>query len=143
MTSSIMVGVDGSDHAQRAVAWCATHAAALGAEVIVLHAIPVPTYVGLGPPYIWLTHAPAEVRDALLDGAARDWCKPLSDAGVPFRVMLVDGQAAPALMEAARAEGVDLVVVGRRGFGGFKELLVGSTSYELTHHLDRPLLIVP
>lgn len=31
----------------------------------------------------------------------------------------------------------------RRGRGGFGKLLLGSTSHHLSHHLDRPLVIVP
>jgi nucleotide-binding universal stress UspA family protein len=57
--------------------------------------------------------------------------------------LVVDGEPAPALMEAARTEGAALVVTGRRGHGGFKALLLGSTSHHLSHHLDRPLVIVP
>jgi nucleotide-binding universal stress UspA family protein len=47
------------------------------------------------------------------------------------------------LIEIARTEGAELVVTGRRGRGGFAELLLGSTSHQLTHHVDRPLVIVP
>jgi nucleotide-binding universal stress UspA family protein len=46
-------------------------------------------------------------------------------------------------MQAARSEGAELVVTGRHGRGGFAELVLGSTSHELSHHLDRPLVIVP
>jgi nucleotide-binding universal stress UspA family protein len=143
MGTKIVVGVDGSDHAQRAVEWCAAYAPVLDADVVVVHAVEVPTYVGLGAPYIWLRFATAEQREARRDLAARDWCKPLANAGVCFRVVVVDGESAPALMEAARTEDAALVVTGRRGRGGFKELLLGSTSHHLAHHLDRPLVIVP
>jgi nucleotide-binding universal stress UspA family protein len=143
MRSKIIVGVDGSDHAQKAVEWCAAHAPALDAEVVVVYAIDAPTYVGAGPPYIWLKSPTPEQREAQRDLAARDWCKPLANAGVPFRVVVVDGEPAPALMEAARTEDAGLVVTGRRGHGGFKNLLLGSTGHHLSHHLDRPLVIVP
>ena len=46
-------------------------------------------------------------------------------------------------MKTADDESADLVVTGRRGRGGFAELVLGSTSYSLVHHLNRPLTIVP
>jgi nucleotide-binding universal stress UspA family protein len=143
MRATIVIGVDGSDPSRRAVDWCAAHARAFDAEVVAVHALEVPTYVGAGPPYIWLTSATPEQREAWRDLAERDWCKPLADAGVPFRVAVRDGDPASALMEAAENEDAALVVVGRRGRGGFKKLLLGSTSHHLSHHLDRPIVIVP
>jgi nucleotide-binding universal stress UspA family protein len=143
MDARIVVGVDGSDHALRAVEWCAANARALDAEVIVVHAIEVPTYRGFGPPYIWLKSPTPEEREARRDLVARDWCKLLANAGVPFRVVLVEGEPAPALMEVARAEDAALVVTGRRGHSAVKKLLLGSTSHYLSHHLNRPLVIVP
>jgi nucleotide-binding universal stress UspA family protein len=92
---------------------------------------------------VWL-HAPTQQeRDELADTAERVWCKPLADAGVSFRVTLMDGEPAAMLMQAARSADADVVVTGRRGLGGFKELVLGSTSHHLSHHLDRPLVIVP
>jgi nucleotide-binding universal stress UspA family protein len=71
------------------------------------------------------------------------WCAPLSRAGVPVRPVLVQGYPAKVIRETADAEEADLVVVGRRGLGGFTELLLGSTSHHLAHHLNRPIVIVP
>jgi nucleotide-binding universal stress UspA family protein len=71
------------------------------------------------------------------------WCEPLAKAGVPYRVVLMDSDPALAIMQAAKTENADLVVAGRRGRGGFAELVLGSTTHVLTHHLDLPLVIVP
>jgi len=142
MTSSkIIVGVDGSASSERAVRWCAEHAAGLDAEVIAVHVSATPIYVGknelpIAPPS-------AEQQDALRDQVRQDWCKALIDAGVPHRVFLMHGSPATALMRAAAEEDAGLVVTGKRGRGGFGELLLGSTSHQLSHHLDRPLTIVP
>jgi nucleotide-binding universal stress UspA family protein len=142
-TSKIVVGVDGSEHSARALQWCADHAAALDAEVVVAHVMEIPLY---GGDAMWPAPLPgpspeqcAEVRDEI----TRDWCKPLADAGVEHRVVLVEGSPPYALMQVADSEGADLVVTGRRGRGGFAELLLGSTSHALTHHCHRPLVIVP
>ncbi len=144
MTSSkIIVGVDGSSHSGRAVQWCADHAAALDAEVIAVHVIDFPTYDGPGiSPFPIPALTPAQ-REEIRDIVTHEWCKPLANAGVVYRGVLMDGDPVAALMAAAKSEHADLVVTGRRGRGGFAELILGSTSHELTHYLDRPLLIVP
>lgn len=142
MTSRIVVGVDGSQHSERAVEWCAEHARALGAQVVAVHSVDLPVYAGATPYYPALFLTP-EQREELRDVVTRDWCKPLADAGVTFRAVLADDTPAAAIIKSADAEEAVLVVVGRRGRGGFAELLLGSVSHQLAHHLKRPLVIVP
>jgi nucleotide-binding universal stress UspA family protein len=139
----ILVGVDGSEHAGRAVEWCAAHATALHAEVLAVHVVDIPAYVTPHTVYFPAPVLSAEQREELRDLATREWCAPLGKANLPFRVVVVDGNPALALMQTAKIEHADLVVVGRRGRGGFAELVLGSTSHALIHHLDRPLVVVP
>jgi nucleotide-binding universal stress UspA family protein len=140
-SSKIIVGVDGSEHSIRAVRWCAAHAAELDAEVVAVHVIDTPVY--LSDSELPIPPLSAAQREELNDLVTRDWCKPLADAGVPYRVVLGDGSPSVALMRAAQTENAELVVTGRRGRGGFAELVLGSTSNQLMHHLDRPLVLVP
>jgi nucleotide-binding universal stress UspA family protein len=142
-THRMVVGVDGSRHSERAVKWCADHAERLDAEVVVVHVIEQPIYAGSIYPLVPPIPLTEEQRDELCDLVGRDWCKALADAGVEHRVVLVGGYPAEALLKVARDEDADMVVTGRRGLGGFAELLLGSTSHTLSHHLDRPLVIVP
>jgi Universal stress protein UspA and related nucleotide-binding proteins len=138
----IVVGVDGSEHSLRAVAWCAKYAGALGAEVIALHAIVLPVYPSTVGFFALPDYTPEDrkkLRAVLVD----QWCEPLTRAKVPFRAVLADGYPTNVVRETAEREDADLVVVGRRGLGGFTELLLGSTSHSLSHHLDRPLVVVP
>ncbi len=138
----IVVGTDGSTFSERAVEWCARMAGKLDAEVIVVHSIEIPVAAsGLG--YLPIPPLSPETREAVREVLAEKWCLALAAANVPYRTVLTDGNAATALAEVARDEDADLVVTGRRGLGGFAELLVGSTSHQLSHHLDRPLVIVP
>jgi nucleotide-binding universal stress UspA family protein len=141
-TSKIVVGVDGSEHSGRAVEWCARHASALQAEVVAVHASEIPFYFQPEAIVPFPTLTPKQ-RAEITDIVNRDWCKPLADGGIRYRALLVDGSPANAIMEAARIEGAELIVVGRRGRGGFAELVLGSTSHQLTHHADRALVIVP
>jgi nucleotide-binding universal stress UspA family protein len=60
--------------------------------------------------------------------------------GVPIEQVLVEGAPARALMRAS--EDADLLVVGSRGLGGFKRLLLGSVSSQVAHHSRCPVVIV-
>jgi nucleotide-binding universal stress UspA family protein len=143
MGMRIVVGVDGSDHSKRAVEWCARYAGALGADVVAVHALDQPVYALPTLAYVPIPPIDDEAREKLREVVRSDWCAPLERAGVPFRVVVEDGAPAVVILELARAEQADLVVTGRRGRGGFTELVLGSTSHSLSHHLDRPLVIVP
>ena len=54
---------------------------------------------------------------------------------------LVRGQPADVLCEAA--ESAALLVVGFRGFGGFRGLLLWSVSQQCAHHAPCPIVITP
>src|SRR5262249_22099538 len=139
----ILVGVDGSESSTRAVEWCAQHATQLDAEVVAVHAIDLPVIASPMSSVFALPDIKPADREELMRIASEEWCAPLDKASVPCRVVLEDSEAARSIIRVARAENADLVVTGRRGRGGFAELLLGSTSHALSHHLPGPLLIVP
>ncbi len=142
MTASrIIVGVDGSEESERAVRWCADHAIGLGDEVVAVHVMASPVYIGDAE--LPVARPSADQVKTLHDRVERDWCKPLADAGVAYRVTMTTGRPSDALVKQADSEDAELVVVGRRGRGGAAEVLLGSTTRELTHQLNRPLVTVP
>ena len=119
-----MVGVDGSPGSLAALRFAAAEAGLRGARLRVVHAWTVPLAVALPEPAVLgqpIIPEPEfeEVRAALL----------------------AEGTAAHALVQAA--EGADLLVVGSRGRGGFKGLLLGSVSQQCAHHAPCPVAIVP
>ncbi len=139
----IIVGVDGSEQAGRAVEWCARYARPLDAEIVVVHAIDMPVLVSPMTVAIPIPQFSEVDLEHLRKVVTNDWCAALAKAEIPFRVVLVETDPAVAIMETAKTENADLVITGRRGRGGFAELVLGSTTYALTHHLNRPLVIVP
>jgi nucleotide-binding universal stress UspA family protein len=142
MAMKIVVGVDGSEHSMRAVAWCAKYGVALEAEVVAVHAIEMPVYP-LSMGFFALPEYTETDHEKLAEVVSDQWCEPLRRAGVRFHSVLAEGYPTNLIREAAENEDADLVVVGSRGLGGFTGLLLGSTSHFLSHHLDRPLVIVP
>jgi len=133
----ILVGTDGSEHAQRAVRWAAELAAQTGAEVVAVHSVGLLVTTPDGP----VPSTP--FHDRLRSQLEGEWTAELRGAGVPVRCRLVEGSAVTALLQAAEDEAADLVVVGSRGAGGFSDLHLGSTSHQVALYADRPVTIVP
>ena len=139
----IVVGVDGSKGAQAALEWAAAEARLRGASLRIVHAwhLPAATYGsgGFVPPVgmSWeddLEEAARSGFDTVVDGASELL------SGIDVERRLAEGPAAAALTEAAA--GADLLVVGSRGLGGFKELLLGSVGHQCAQHAPCPVVIV-
>jgi nucleotide-binding universal stress UspA family protein len=75
--------------------------------------------------------------DQSVDAALRD----PATAGVTVERTVAPGGPATALLDAA--EGAALVVVGRRGVGGFGRLLLGSVADHVARHAPCPVVVVP
>ncbi len=70
--------------------------------------------------------------------------RPARDSKVPFRELLLEGDPREQLLAVAKAENVDLIVVGDRGTGGHRHPLhLGSTTHHLVHHTTIPLVAIP
>lgn len=139
----IVVGVDGSSHADAALQWAIAMARGMGSEVIAVFAITPPLYfdTGYAAPTIPLDYDP-EWRNEMKQELEQTWTKPLRDAGVKHQTIMRDGRAASVINDVAEEFNADVIVVGRRGRGGVAELLLGSVSHELVLHSRRPVLVI-
>jgi nucleotide-binding universal stress UspA family protein len=134
------VGVDSSESARRALRWALAEAREREARVDVVHgwqipfAIPSPLAgVPLDDDFLE-KHARAEL-DQMIEGANA------GDVFAPVDGILVRGGAARAVLDTA--PGADLVVLGTRGLGGFRGLLLGSVTHQVAHHVGCPIVVVP
>lgn len=66
----------------------------------------------------------------------------LTAALVPFETEVVSGDAANMLIEAAERHECDAVIIGARGAGGLRNLLLGSVSQVVLHDAPLPVTIV-
>ena len=135
----IVVGVDGSAGAGRAVEWAAAETRLRSADLVLVHAWHVPTSVTMASAAMPVVHWELLEQAArqILDGAVEQ----ARSLGAEAEPSLVQHYPAPALIGLAR--GAELLVVGSRGRGGFAGLLLGSVSQEVAHHAPCPVVIVP
>jgi nucleotide-binding universal stress UspA family protein len=139
---TIVVGIDGSEHAKAALRWAIELARPLIAKVVAVYALYIPTSA-LYSDDITLTAQFDEKWRADLKREFEDkWCAPLRGSGVAYQTVVEEGRPAKVIAGVADRVGADLIVVGRRGRAGVAELVLGSVSHELTHHAAHPVAIV-
>jgi len=139
----IVVGVDGSSDAERAVGWALNEARLCGDTVLLVHAwqypaIAVTTYAG--EPLPVFGHDEIEKVASELLAKARDHAS-TREPSVDVQTRLVEGHPGAALVDASGD--ARLLVVGSRGRGGFKGMLMGSVSTSCVHHARCPVVVVP
>jgi nucleotide-binding universal stress UspA family protein len=133
----VVVGVDGSASSLGALRWAARYAQTIGARLEAISAWEVPSS------YTW-TALPMDAYDGG-EATERALRKSVDDAFGEHRpagmaLTVREGGAANVLLEAS--VGADLVVVGCRGLGGFKSLLIGSVSARVAEHAHCPVLVM-
>ena len=141
-TRTIVLGLDGSECSDAARAWTLEHAPLLDAQVVAVYVIDpmllAPNYAAVAGSWTFDEQLQTQMQEAI-----NAWSQPLADQGLLARAAVVHGPPAAALSDLAVQEGASLVVVGRRGSGGFAELLLGSVPHALAHHCRVPVVIVP
>jgi nucleotide-binding universal stress UspA family protein len=131
--SRIICGVDGSESSAETARLAARLALSAGVELRLLHVIPV----FRGHNEEWDVkpgeEIPVEIAPAIV--AARS-------EGIEPKAEMAMGRPEDALVEIAKRDGADLVVVGHRGISGMARRLLGSVSDHVATHADRSVLVV-
>jgi len=140
--SGIIVGIDGSAHAQRALEWAVKEAAVRAQPLTVITVWR--TAVGYwGAPVMYA--GDRESADNAHKAAQEALDKAVVEVGlglpVSTTVRAISGIAAAELVNASKS--ADLLVIGSRGTGGFARLLLGSVAAQVVHHAHCPVVVVP
>jgi nucleotide-binding universal stress UspA family protein len=132
----IVVGVDGSTHARRALDWALREARLRDGRCLLIHAYTLGTASAGGVAAAEeIAVTASEVLDHELAFAR--------ESGLPVEGRTILGGAAKALLDVARDADADLLVVGSRGRGAFKGALLGSVSTDCVHHATLPVVVIP
>ncbi len=144
MFGSIVVGTDGSETAERAVAQAVDLARALGArlEVVCAYAPVARTRLqqerAVAPADLqWMVNAREDVEATLRAAAAQ-----AEEQGVAVTTYARQGDPADAILDVAEERGADLIVVGNRGMTGAKRFLLGSVPNKVSHHAPCSVLVI-
>jgi len=137
----ILVCIDGSPDADRALAWALHEASLHSARLTVLHAFRSREFAG---PFARDASLDKERAEALAD-VEQALARLTGDTRPPdveIETAAVMGRGAADAILRHRGE-ADLIVVGSRGLGGFPGLLLGSVSQQVAAHADVPVAVTP
>jgi nucleotide-binding universal stress UspA family protein len=146
--SRILIGTDGSDVAMSAIAFVGGSRLFEASEARVIYAVDLDPswWTGFTPgdaaftvdPYVSVVEEGRRRGDEVTSAAA----SLLRSDGLEISTVVHEGQAAASIVQEARTWNADLVVVGTRGNGLLKRLLLGSTARSVLHHAAASVLIV-
>jgi nucleotide-binding universal stress UspA family protein len=137
---TVVVGTDGSPNAEAAVREAARIAKADGAMMYLVTAFPdIPTYGE--------TISSSAKRDRIdlrevAEGVLSRTAGELEAEGLDISTHAREGDPAHVILDVAREQDADLIVIGARGLTGIRRFLLGSVSSKLSHHAECSLMIV-
>jgi len=143
----ILIPIDGSEYANRAVAMGVEMARVFNCDVVLLHAISVimPIY-GMGsgslPPRQEISDYANDMQK-LAEVKLQEAKRTFGDLADRVETVVVPGEASRVILEYVEEHDVDMVIMGSHGLGSMVDrLLTGSVTTKVLHHIQKPVLVV-
>ena len=136
-----LVPVDFSEDANQAVEYAIDLASKLGARVTLLHVIQPPPLGGgdmdVTVPYTYIQNLEAEVTNRM-----QAYLERVTAAGLEGEIAVVHGVPFQEILETAKAQQVDLIIMGTQGRTGLQHVLMGSVAEKVVRLAPCPVLVV-
>jgi len=140
MFTKILVPVDGSDNSYKALEAALVLSEKLGSNISVVNVME----------QVPITHIESEkLLSELLEAYKKENQEILSKCsdiahqkGITIKTVLLQGNPAPVILDYSKKENFDFVIMGSRGMGKFKELILGSVSSKIVHHSPCAIMII-
>jgi nucleotide-binding universal stress UspA family protein len=147
LIKKVLVAVDGSENALRALGFALDLAEKYAASVLILNVFQLPA-VSASPddPLVYSSSRAAFIKD-LQKVHEESLAKAIDEAkrlkpGLEIAAELKEGEPAAQIVEAAKEGGFDVIVVGHRGLGRLSEVFLGGVSERVSHLASCAVLIV-
>ena len=150
--SKILVPLDGSEHSLKALEEAAQIAKKFSGKLTLIHVYSVQPIVMPEPSTTGSLSIPIVTGDevSMMIEAARkfgnkileDGEKRINTSGVQVEKMLVEGHAGEEIVNAANQGNFDLIAIGARGVSHWREMLLGSVTDGVIHHVSCPVLVI-
>ena len=133
MLKKIVVATDGSDHAKKAIEFASDIASRYEAQMYIIHVVfPLPSMLR-GYDIDKIEENQHKVAGEIIAAAESEVKKKgLED----YQSLILDGDPAREIIEFARSQDVDMIVMGSHGAGKAEMLLLGSVSHKVCHLAD-------
>jgi universal stress protein A len=137
----ILVPIDFSEHADRALDYAIAWGRALNADLTLIHVIQSLSEVGIDAG-VDLPAAHIEMLEAELTQHMKHYLQRVEDAGVKGDLVMVHGIPFYETIEIVKARQIDLIIMGSHGRTGLSHLLLGSMAEKLVRLAPCPVLVV-
>jgi nucleotide-binding universal stress UspA family protein len=146
LIEKILVAIDGSEHADKALDFALDLAEKYSATVTIINVFQVPMPGYLGEPFAYplaladFTKEVKAVHEKILSKALKR-AKELKP-NLKISTMLKEGRPADEIVETVKEGNFDLIIMGHRGLGKVKEFFLGSVSDRVADEAHCLVLIV-
>ena len=135
----ILVPVDFSEHSQKALRYALAFAGQFGAEVTLVHIVEQMVYPGdwMYPPLAATDFSTDKRAEMIQRLRALD-----AKSGVKTQHVVRMGRAWQEVIEIAREQKADMIILATHGYTGLKHALLGSVAEKIVRHAPCPVLSV-
>lgn len=138
MFKNILLAFDGSDCSNKALVYAGNLAEQYGAVLWLIHVFPHTSDLLGYEDFEKLFAKRKSAGQVVIDDALQK----LDKSTLKVHTELLEGPEAESILKAAKTSQADLIVMGTRGFGAVKGLLIGSVSRKVIHYATCPVMVV-
>jgi nucleotide-binding universal stress UspA family protein len=143
LITKILVAVDGSEPSKNALKQALEHSVKWSAELLIITVVPPISSVTYLGQHEYIAHYKEFLRESqkkVLDEVSTFVRNHYPD--IKFETRLEEGRPSDVIVDIAKNEDVDLIVMGSRGMGRIRGWVLGSTSRSVVNSCTKPILIV-